>query len=240
MAFWVEGEDAAEQAALIAEGVLLNSYCFDKYKSNKNKSSIKSVEIIVPKAQLAAAKKSVARAQGICAGVNFARDLVMEPHDVIYPDSLAKAAQKLAREGGMQCTILNDAQLRKQGYNGLITVGKGSPTPPRMIILRYNAKSKSKEHIALVGKGITFDTGGISLKSAPGMWQMKGDMGGSAAVLGAMKAIGKLKPKAKITAIVATAHNAIGPHAVHPGDVFTAKMARRSRLIIRMRRGVWC
>jgi leucyl aminopeptidase len=155
--------------------------------------------------------------------VNHCRDIVNEPGVAVYPEVFAQLARKVARQGKLGCTILNEKQLEKQGYRGLIEVGKGSVQPPRMIILRYKPARKSTHHLALVGKGITFDTGGISLKPSENMGAMKGDMAGGGAVLYAMAAIAKLKPSIQVTGIIAAAENFPGDRAMRPGDIFIAK-----------------
>jgi leucyl aminopeptidase len=123
----------------------------------------------------------------------------------------------------LRCSVLDERALRARGYNGLLTVGRASPTPPRLIVLRYQPRAASAAHLALCGKGVTFDTGGICLKAARDMWEMKGDMTGAAAVLATMNAVGQLRPPLRVTGIIAAAHNAIGPNATLPGDIFVAR-----------------
>ena len=135
---------------------------------------------------------------------------------------MAEAARRIAKESDLDLKVWDEKRLAKEGYNGLIQVGRGSSHPPRMIRLAYRSK-KAKHHLAFVGKGITFDTGGISIKPADKMWEMKGDMSGGAAVLYAMKAIGKLKPELNVTGIVTTAENSPDANAQLPGDIFFAK-----------------
>ncbi|MBN1516941.1 leucyl aminopeptidase [Candidatus Sumerlaeota bacterium] len=228
LTIWLEGPDAAQDAAGAAEAVRIAAYQFDKYKSQPAQPSVQTVTIRVPAKALQTARHAVRTAEMICAAMAAARDLVNEPGTALPPAALARAAQKIASQCGLQCSVLDETRLQKQDYNGLLTVGKGSPNPPRMIIMRYKPDAgkksgKQQRHIALVGKGITFDTGGISLKPSAKMWEMKGDMAGAAAVIAGMQIVAALKPDFPVTAIVAAAHNAIAPHAVHPGDVFTAK-----------------
>src|SRR6185436_13974229 len=154
--------------------------------------------------------------------VNEARTLINEPGGVVNPEYVAQAARKVAKECDLDIKVWDEKQLLKEGYNGLISVGKGSASPPRMIRMAYRAR-KAKHHLALVGKGVTFDTGGISLKPADKMFEMKGDMSGGAAVLTAMLALGKLKPQVNVTGIVPTAENFPDANAQRPGDIFYAK-----------------
>jgi leucyl aminopeptidase len=153
---------------------------------------------------------------------NEARTLINEPGGIATPEFLVQAARKVAREANLDIKVWDEKRLEKEGYNGLIQVGRGSANPPRMIRLTYHAR-KAKHHVALVGKGVTFDTGGISIKPADKMWEMKGDMSGGAAVIYAMKAIGKLRPDVNVTGIVPTAENTPDANAQRPGDIFYAK-----------------
>jgi leucyl aminopeptidase len=135
---------------------------------------------------------------------------------------MAETARAIAKESDLDVRIWDEKKLAKEGYNGLLQVGRGSAYPPRLIRLAYRAK-KAKYHLALVGKGVTFDTGGISIKPADKMFEMKGDMSGGAAVMYAMQAIGKLKPQINVTGIVPAAENFPDANAQRPGDIFYAR-----------------
>jgi leucyl aminopeptidase len=151
---------------------------------------------------------------------NFARDLVNEPPNVLTPSELANRASAMARQFGLEYEILDRPEMQELGMGGLLGVAQGSVEPPKFIILRYRGAPQSEDKgIALVGKGITFDTGGISLKPAERMHEMKGDMAGAAAVIGAMYAIASLKPAINVTALVPTAENMPGGTAYRPGDI---------------------
>jgi leucyl aminopeptidase len=222
--FLLNSADGARWAGAVAEGLRLGDYRFDKYRrSDKSKPTPLEIEIIVPARNRNQTKQTLDRARIICDAVNYARNLVNEPASVVYPEVLANEARRIAKTRGLRCTVLNEKALKKQGYNGLLTVGRASPNPPRLIVLSYRPRGASKTHLALIGKGITFDTGGVCLKPGKDMWQMKGDMSGAAAVLAAMDAVGQLRPNVRVTGIVPTAHNAIGPNAALPGDIFVAK-----------------
>jgi leucyl aminopeptidase len=224
LAFVLNTPSGSQRADFVAEGLLLGGYRFDKYQTREKPKVPKiKAEILVDPSTLAEMRGRVKTAQTVCDAVNHARDLINEPGSVVFPDILAKEARRIATKRKLDCTVLDKASLRKQGYNGLLAVGHGSKNDPRLIVLRYKPRKKSKTHLALVGKGITFDTGGICLKPGGDMWQMKGDMSGAAAVLGAMQSIAALKPKIHVTGIVAAAHNAIGPDATHPGDIVLAR-----------------
>ena len=222
IAFVLSGKAGVDYVGAAAEGFILGDYRFDKYLKEKHKSRA-NVKIVCRTADKKRAGDGLERARIISEAVNGARDLVNEPGDKIYPKTLAQAAKRIATAGKLGMTVISGAQLERQKYPGLIAVGKGSIYPPCLIVLRYTPKKKSKKHLALVGKGITFDTGGISIKPSEGMWMMKGDMGGAAAVLGAMQAIAKLKPETQVTGIVAAAENFPGPHSQRPGDIFVAR-----------------
>ncbi len=216
--FVLGGPDGPERAPAVAEGAVLASYEFRRYLSDpaEQPASVLLVE--------EEAAPEVAAAAALAAEVNRARDLINEPAEALTPEGLAAEARAIAEEHGLEVEILDEAALREQGYPGLISVGQGSPRPPRLIVLRHRPESANPErHLALVGKGITFDTGGVSLKPASGMWTMKGDMSGSAAVLRAMSAVAAAGVPGTVTAIVAAAENYPGPEATRPGDIFVAR-----------------
>jgi leucyl aminopeptidase len=214
--------EAAPFVGKAVEGAILGVYRFDRYRKDRVDNSKLRLQIAALKANDAANRKYLDRYTLVSEAVNQARNLVNEPGSAVVPETLAAAARAIARESGLECKVWEEKQLRKEGYNGLLQVGRGSVHPPRLIRLSYRAK-KARHHLAFVGKGITFDTGGISLKPADKMWEMKGDMSGGAAVLFAMKAIGKLKPDVNVTGIVTTAENFPDANAQRPGDIFYAK-----------------
>jgi leucyl aminopeptidase len=220
----LNGEAGDQWAAAVAEGLWLGDYRFDKYRrADKTPRAPLDVELIVRTRNRERAQQAVDRARLVCESVNYARNLVNEPGSVVYPEVLAREARRIAKAHGFRCAVLDERALRARGYNGLLTVGRASPNPPRLIVLSYRPRRASETHLALLGKGITFDTGGICLKPAKDMWEMKGDMSGAAAVLATMNAVGRLRPPVRVTGIVAAAHNAVGPTATLPGDIFVAK-----------------
>lgn len=224
ISFYLDSKDGAGFAADILEGVMLGSYSFDKYKT-KNEKSAKKPEVIffISKEDANAVRVNCEERTIVCEAVNNARDLCNDTSRVVTPENIGKLAKELAKKYKLVCTVYDEKRLIKEGYNGIVTVGRGSSNPPRMIVLEYNPSKKSKDHLFLIGKGLTFDSGGLCLKPHSGMWKMKCDMTGASAVLWAMTVFASLKIDAKITAIIPTAENAIGPDATYPNEVFKAK-----------------
>jgi len=218
----LNAKDAVPFIGKAVEGAVLGSYTFDKYRKEKSDRSKLRIDLAAMREADITNKRYLSRYMLVSEAVNEARDLINEPGSAVVPETMAQAAQRIARESDLELKVWDEKRLAKDGYNGLLQVGKGSSHPPRMIRLGYRTK-KAKAHLAFVGKGITFDTGGISIKPADKMWEMKGDMSGGAAVLYAMKAIGKLKPEVNVTGIVTTAENSPDANAQLPGDIFFAK-----------------
>ena len=205
------------------EGALLGLYTFRKYKqanTNGNGREITRINLLANHTSETSLSTFVERGIALAEATNFARDLVNEPPNVLTPSELAHRASAIAKQFGLSCEILDRPQMQELGMGGLLGVSQGSAEPPKFIILRYRGSPESENQgIALVGKGITFDTGGISLKSPEGMYQMKGDMAGAAAVIGAMYAIAVLKPAINVTALVPTTENMPSGTAYRPGDI---------------------
>ncbi len=207
---WVEGAEMG----LSAVGILKT----DK----KSKDIPASWKFLADSSRHKALRAGVAEGEKFAAGCNFARALVNEPPNLQTPVKLAEAAQKMAKEEGMSCKILTVPQMKKLNMGGLLGVGQGSSNPPRLIALKYKGgKSKKSPTVALVGKGVTFDTGGISLKPGANMDLMKSDMGGAAAVLGAARIIARLGLDVNLVTIVPTAENMPDGNAIRPADVLT-------------------
>lgn len=201
------------------EGCVLGAYAFDKYvTTRKTRGPLKSVELITDRPSPSDLRKALA----VCEGVNYARDLVNDNASLVTPAYLASEAKRIARSGRMQITVLDEKSIERQGLGLLKAVGQGSPYPPRLVILQYNGAPKSRERIAVVGKGITFDTGGLNLKPSGGIEKMRCDMAGAGAVLGLMKALGTVRPKINVLGVVAAAHNAVDGRSYFPGDIYTS------------------
>ncbi len=225
-------QDNPAYAAAFAGGLTLRNYVFDKYKTkaadkkDKTKSADLAVSIVTNAAGTA---KLYDEYKAVSEGVFLARNLVNEPANVLYPESYADRISKELKPLGVQVEIFDEKKMQKLGFGAHLAVGMGSIRPPRVVIMRWNgtgsatAKSKkSKGPIALVGKGVTFDTGGISIKPAAGMEEMKMDMGGSAAVVGAIKALAANKVKADVIGIVGLAENMPSDRSYRPGDIITS------------------
>lgn len=215
-------DEAAE-----ASGMAL--WSFNRYKKDKKDPSA-GLDITFAVSDVPAAEKSVAEGLLFANCVNMARNLCCEPADVVNPETMCAMGKEMAAEFGFDFIEYDEARLKEEGFNGHLKVGSGSQYPPRMFAMTYTpAVPEDQEapadvpHLAMVGKGLTFDSGGISIKPAARMHEMKGDMAGAAAVLGAMRIIGTLKPAIKVTAIVCSAENMPDAKAQRPGDVITYK-----------------
>ena len=224
-------EDTVAILGLIARGAILGAYRYVTYKSQKGRlQTLKKLSVHVP---IKADKAATARLRGACAtgtvlgeAVCLARDLVNEPALDLYPETFAQRAVALAKEQGVACSVLDVAQLQKRNMNLLCAVGQGSAHPPCLVHLRYTPKRVGKAFdrgaIALVGKGITFDSGGLCLKPPDGMLTMKVDMAGAAAVLATVWAAAKLQLPVAIEGVLALAENMPSGKAYRPSDVFTS------------------
>ncbi|MCK5709415.1 MAG: leucyl aminopeptidase [Deltaproteobacteria bacterium] len=223
IAFTPEFCNGPGHISALAEGLLLGSYGFDKYKTNNSgNNEVEKVIFASNKVKESTLKDETEFARVISESTNLARDLVNEPPVYLTPSKLAEVASEVAEEGNLKCEIFDYAEIERRGLNGLMAVSSGSEEPPRFIHLTYEPPRKSKKSIAVVGKGITFDSGGLCLKPADSMRTMKMDMGGSAVVLGVMKAIAVLKPSIKVHGLIASSENMTGPKAYKPDDVIRA------------------
>ena len=215
--------DEVETVAALAEGALLGAYAFRRYRVaslEKHKDPVSTITVVTDLARDKAAKKAVTRAQHVVQSVHQVRDWVNTPPLDLPPATFADEASALAKATGLDVQVLDENALAKGGYGGILGVGQGSSRPPRLVRLAYKA-GKGKPHLALVGKGITFDSGGISLKPAAGMEWMKSDMGGAAAISAAVAAIARLKLPVNVTAWAPMAENMPSGTAQRPSDVIT-------------------
>lgn len=209
--------------ASVSEGLLLGGYEFNKYKSEKSdKNKIERITFSSKKIKSSVFSEEIEFAKIIADSTNLARDLVNEPPVYLTPTKLAEIASQVAEESGLKCEIFDHAEIERRGMNGLMAVSSGSEEPPRFIHLTYEPKKKTRKSIAIVGKGITFDSGGLCLKPAGSMLTMKMDMGGSAVVLGVMKAVAAFKPSIKVHGLIASSENMTGGKAYKPDDVINA------------------
>ncbi|MCP5380732.1 MAG: leucyl aminopeptidase [Kordiimonadaceae bacterium] len=223
---------AKTNAASGAFGAILRAYKFDKYyttEKNIKKPSLEQVTLVTDGA--ADAKKEFKVLEKIADGVIFARNLVTEPGNVIYPESYAEQIKELTKLG-VDVKILDEKAMDALGMEALLGVGQGSASQSLMVIMKWNgSKNKKEKPVALIGKGVTFDTGGISLKPGPGMEDMKFDMGGSAAVVGAMKALAGRKAKANVIGVVGLVENMPSSTAQRPGDVVSSMSGQTIEVI---------
>ena len=218
------GIDAVEGAQAEVEGALLGLYSFRKYQhseqgSNTNGKGLTTLELLSYDSKKEEIQEGIRRGTALAEAANFARDLVNEPANVLTPTELANRAVDMAKRFGLEYTVLDRPQIQELGMGGLLGVSQGSAEPAKFIILRYSGDQSTNAGMALVGKGITFDSGGISIKPAADMDKMKGDMGGAAAVIGAMQAIAALKPAINVTVLVPTTENMPSGSAYRPGDI---------------------
>jgi leucyl aminopeptidase len=207
----------ADTVSAAVEGISLALYRFTNYKSNPNAG--KEIESVALWSSGAIPDGAMAHGEAIAAGVALARDLVNTISNDKTPPQIAEWAQRVARESGLPTEVLDEKALASGGYNAILTVGKGSAAPPRLVEMVYEPRGGAKKTVALVGKTITFDSGGLDLKTQDGMYSMKTDMGGGAAVLGAMYAIAKLKPNVRVIGIMSAAENMPSGTAMRPSDV---------------------
>ena len=215
-----DGNIRAEDAvSAMVEGAFIGNFDPDTYKSDRKDRKIDSVTVVA-RGDQAALQRSMDQARIIGESQNFTRDLVNEPGNRMTPTMIAERARKMAEEVGLKCEVLDGAKIRELKMGAFWGVSQGSDEPPALIVLRYEpAGAPEKPVLGLVGKAITFDSGGISIKPADGMEKMKYDMAGGAAMLGVMRGIALLKPKVKVTAIICASENMPSGKAQKPGDV---------------------
>ena len=214
--------EAASQA--ITEGSLLGLYRFQKHMTKEPENQDIEELLIVERdtAKLPALEQGCKKGRVIAEATNLARDLINEPANYMTPSDMAKMAEELAKTHGLGLTILDREQMEKEGMGALLGVAQGSRQPPKLIVLSYKGGKTSSDTLGFVGKGITFDSGGISIKPSEGMTEMKGDMAGAAAAMAALGAIAQLKPKVNVTAVVPATENLPGGNALKPGDILKA------------------
>ncbi|UTM46889.1 leucyl aminopeptidase [Glutamicibacter mysorens] len=213
--------DSVERVAAVAEGIALGSYRYENHRSKKSeKPVLAEAQIVTSVATSKDLPAVLKRAAILGRAVRGTRDLINAPANVLYPESFAAAVKDYSKSLPLKVTIFDEKRLAKDGFGGLIGVGGGSARQPRMVKVEY-APSKAATHIALIGKGITFDTGGTSLKPAAGMHAMKSDMSGAAAVFQTVAAVAELGLNVKVTAWLCLAENMPGGASTRPGDVLT-------------------
>jgi leucyl aminopeptidase len=221
-----------ENVQAAVEGALTGHYEPDQYKTEKDGKKVEQLVVAVA-AAAPALQDALDRARIIGEAQNLARDFVNEPANRLTPTLLAERARQAASEVGLECELLDEARMRQLGMGALLGVSQGSAEPPALIVMRYRPDSVAagSAHLALVGKGVTFDTGGISIKPADGMEKMKYDMAGGAATIAAMRAIAQLRPAIPVTGIVPAVENMPGSKAQRPGDIVTTLSGKTVEVI---------
>lgn len=215
------GWDLEKSAHVVTEGVLLGLFDVDSYKTQeKEERFLGELVVVAEEGSVDALERGISRGKILAKATNFARDLTNEPSSELTPTKFAARAADMAERFNLDIEVLGEKQMRELGMGGILGVARGSDEPAKLIILRYTPPERfSDELVAFVGKGITFDSGGISLKPSQGMEKMKYDMAGGAAVLGAMRAIGQLRPGIAIVGVVPATENMPSGRAQKPGDV---------------------
>jgi leucyl aminopeptidase len=227
----IAGLPPEDCAAAIAEGTLLGLYRFLRHKKAEEDGDLESLTLVEhDAAKLPALERGIERGRILGEATNFCRDLANEPSNYLTPTEMADRAKDLAAAAGLECEVYGPGWMSEKGMGGVLGVAAGSTQEPRFIVLRYNGAGDAKP-LALVGKGITFDTGGISIKPAAGMEEMKGDMAGGASVIAAMSAIALLHPRVNVIGIVPATENMPGGSAIKPGDVLKTMAGKTIEVI---------
>ncbi|PWT97168.1 MAG: leucyl aminopeptidase [Terriglobia bacterium] len=225
------GWTAEEYVAAAIEGAILADFEPDRYKTADDRKSVESFTVITDEVVDGLAR-AAERGRVIGDAQNFTRELVNEPGNRLTPAKVVEAARKMASGYGLACEVLERPQMEELGMGALLGVAQGSAEPPALIVVRYQPKkAHGSAHLGLVGKGVTFDTGGISIKPADGMEKMKYDMAGGAAMLGAMQALAQLAPPIPVTAFIPCVENMPGSRAQRPGDIVTAMSGKTIEVI---------
>jgi leucyl aminopeptidase len=227
LAWWLASIPVDADPGAMVEGALLGNFEPDRHKPSSDAKSLEAFHLVAAP-NGAELEKAVELGRILGEAQNFTRDLVNEPANKLTPLRLAERARTMAAENGLEYEMLDQDRMRQLGMGSLLGVAQGSAEPPALIVVRYKPAAASKSaghlniHLGLVGKGVTFDTGGVSIKPAEHMDEMKYDMAGGAAVLGAMQAIAQLKPPIPVTALVPAVENMVGSRAQRPGDIVTS------------------
>ena len=232
LTFPYEVKDAEMAASFLTEGAFVATVDTTIYRKEQERPiEISTVTIVAGALDRGALTRGSKRGQVLGKSVNFTRRLALTPANDMTPRILAERAEEIAKKNDLGFDALDEARMKDLGMGALLGVSQGSSQPARLIVLTYDGDRNSNERLALVGKGITFDSGGISLKPAENMHEMKYDMSGGAAVIGAMRAIGKLRPKLNVVGIVPASENLPGPDATKPGDIHRAMNGKTIEII---------
>lgn len=230
--FMLDGLSEREAAQALVEGALLGSYRFKGYASEERKDhQVSCLSIVCQVEQASEAEAGSKLGEALAKGTNLARELVNIPGNMLTPTGIANAAVEVARRYGMEFEVLEREDMLKLGMGALLGVAQGSAEPPKLVAIRYKGRPIWEDVLGFVGKGISFDTGGISLKPREGMEEMIGDMGGAAAVIGALEVIGQLKPEVNVLAVIPCAENMPSGTALKPGDVITTMSGKTVEIL---------
>ncbi|MFN0088080.1 MAG: leucyl aminopeptidase [Blastocatellia bacterium] len=223
---------AAESAQAATEGAVLALFDPDKYHtSDKTESHLETMALVVAEDGLEETRRGSERGRIIAEAANFAREVINEPSNLMTPTELARRAEETAKTYGLELDVIEEAQMKELGMGSLLGVAQGSAEPAKLIVMRYTPKAESSETVAIIGKGVTFDTGGISIKPADGMEKMKYDMAGGATTIAAMRAIAQLRPAVHVLGIVPAVENMPGGRAQRPGDVVRSMSGKTIEVI---------
>jgi leucyl aminopeptidase len=226
------GAAKPDSVAELALGMRLRAYRFDRYKTKRKDGDEKpaDVKVTIVVADVAQVQKAYAAREAVADGVDFARDLVNEPANVLFPEEFAERALTL-KQLGVAVEVLDVAAMKKLGMNALLGVAQGSEHEPRFVVMRWNGGKKGANPIAFIGKGVCFDTGGISIKPAANMEDMKGDMAGAACVVGLMQALAARKAKVNVVGAIGIVENSVDGKSQRPGDIVTSMSGQTIEVI---------
>ena len=226
------GAPKPDSLAELALGMRLRAYSFDRYKTKRKEGEEKSseVDVTIAVANVAPVRKAYAAREAVANGVDFARDLINEPANVLFPVEFADRALTL-KKLGVAVEVLDVAAMQKLGMNALLGVAQGSEHEPRFVVMRWNGGKKGTNPIAFIGKGVCFDTGGISIKPAGNMEDMKGDMAGAACVVGLMQALAARKAKVNVVGAIGIVENSVDGKSQRPGDIVTSMSGQTIEVI---------
>jgi leucyl aminopeptidase len=218
----IGGIEIEASAKAIAEGALLGLYSFTKYKKPEYEDVEEMLIVVREKEKVPILEAAIGKGKLVASATNLARDMVNEPANYMTPSQMAEAAKEISSKYNLEFKVFDREDMEAMGMGALLGVAKGSNQPPRLITLSYKGDERSEKALGFLGKGITFDSGGISIKASEGMSEMKDDMAGAAAVMTALGAIAQLKPKINVTAIIPATENLPSGSALKPGDVLKA------------------
>ena len=229
----INGVSLEDAAQVVTEGALLGLYSFRKHitRENDKPGEIKRLLIVGSDETKSRLEEGSNKGRVLAEATNLARDMVNEPANYMTPNHMAEMAIRLAESYGLEVSVLEQEQMAELGMGALLGVAQGSQQPPKFIVLHYRGSDSAETNVALVGKGITFDSGGISIKPSERLAEQKGDMSGGAAVMAAISAIAQLKPKINVTAIVPATENLLSGNSLKPGDILTVMNGKTIEII---------